>query len=102
MIDGGDPGRVQQAVVTGQLTQPSMAALRVAAEDPRDTALAAAYRYLQRAVGVIAVLLPLTVAVGSAVLGGGGVRGSISDYSPLFGFQRGVMVASRSQLGRPA
>lgn len=48
----------------------------------RDAELAAAYTYLQRAVGVIAVSLPMTLAVGHLVLGGEepGLRGSISAY----------------------
>lgn len=47
-----------------------------------DAELAAAYTYLQRAVGVIAVLLPATLAVGHLILGGDepGLRGSISAY----------------------
>lgn len=45
-----------------------------------DSALAAAYTYLQRAVGVIAVFLPFTLAVGNLVLGGKGLKGSISAY----------------------
>jgi hypothetical protein len=45
-----------------------------------DSALAAAYTYLQRIVGVIAVLLPVTVAVGDLILGGDDLQGSISAY----------------------
>lgn len=47
-----------------------------------DAELAAAYTYLQRAVGVIAVSLPGTLALGHLVLGGDqpGLRGSISAY----------------------
>jgi hypothetical protein len=45
-----------------------------------DSALAAAYTYLQQIVGVIAVLLPLTVAVGDLALGGDALQGSISAY----------------------
>lgn len=45
-----------------------------------DSELAAAYKYLQRAVGLIAVLLPLVLAIGNFVFGGNELRGSISDY----------------------
>jgi hypothetical protein len=47
-----------------------------------DAELAAAYTYLQRAVGVIAVALPATLAVGHLIIGGDdpGLRGSISAY----------------------
>lgn len=47
-----------------------------------DAELAAAYTYLQRVVGIIAVALPAAVVVGHGVLGEGDewVRGSISSY----------------------
>lgn len=96
MIDGVDSGRRQQASESGRLDQKSVAAFRAAeaSGDPNvraerleaaqayagDSALAAAYTYLQRAVGVIAVLLPLTVAVGSFLLDGKDLKGSISSY----------------------
>ena len=44
-----------------------------------DSELAAAYKYLQRAVGIIAVLLPATLIVGNFLFGGE-LLGSISAY----------------------
>lgn len=43
-------------------------------------ALAQAYSYLQKAVGLIAVTLPFVVAVGKPITGGHGMEGSISAY----------------------
>jgi hypothetical protein len=43
-------------------------------------ALADAYAYLQKAVGLIAVTLPFVVAIGNLVAGGSGLKGSISAY----------------------
>jgi hypothetical protein len=43
-------------------------------------ALADAYRYLQKAVGLIAVTLPFVVAIGHVLTGGHGIQGSISAY----------------------
>ena len=63
---------------------PAVAAAELAEGMARagDAELAAAYTYLQRAVGVIAVSLPATLALGHLVLGGDepGLRGSISAY----------------------
>jgi hypothetical protein len=49
------------------------------AEQSGEAALAAAYTYLQRAVGVIAVSLPIVVVVGNFLFGGE-LLGSISAY----------------------
>src|ERR1700724_1056910 len=43
-------------------------------------ALASAYSYLQKAVGLIAVTLPFAVAIGHVLTGGHGIQGSISAY----------------------
>jgi hypothetical protein len=43
-------------------------------------ALAGAYSYLQKAVGLIAVTLPFVVAIGHPLTGGHGMPGSISAY----------------------
>ena len=44
------------------------------------SALADAYAYLQKAVGLIAVTLPFVVAIGNPLTGGHGMEGSISAY----------------------
>jgi len=44
------------------------------------SALADAYSYLQKAVGLIAVTLPFVVAIGNPLTGGHGIEGSISAY----------------------
>lgn len=44
------------------------------------SALADAYAYLQKAVGLIAVTLPFVVAIGHPLSGGHGMKGSISAY----------------------
>jgi hypothetical protein len=44
------------------------------------SALADAYAYLQKAVGLIAVTLPFVVAIGHPLTGGHGMKGSISAY----------------------
>jgi hypothetical protein len=44
------------------------------------SALADAYAYLQKAVGLIALTLPFVVAIGHALSGGHGLKGSISSY----------------------
>src|SRR4029079_13659412 len=44
------------------------------------SALADAYSYLQKAVGLIAVTLPFVVAIGNPLTGGHGMKGSISAY----------------------
>jgi hypothetical protein len=44
------------------------------------SALADAYRYLQKAVGLIALTLPFVVAIGHLATGGDGLKGSISSY----------------------
>jgi hypothetical protein len=44
------------------------------------SALADAYSYLQKAVGLIAVTLPFVVAIGNPLTGGHGMEGSISAY----------------------
>jgi len=43
-------------------------------------ALAGAYSYLQKAVGLIAVTLPFVIAIGHVLTGGHGIQGSISAY----------------------
>jgi hypothetical protein len=43
-------------------------------------ALADAYAFLQKAVGLIAVTLPFVVVIGNLVTGGSGLKGSISAY----------------------
>jgi hypothetical protein len=45
-----------------------------------DSALAAAYTHLQKAVGLIAFLLPFVVAIGNFPFDGIGLKGSISAY----------------------
>ena len=68
-----------------QAPDPVVAAIEFAEGVARagDAELAAAYTYLQRAVGVIAVLLPATLVVGHLVIGDTdepGLQGSISAY----------------------
>jgi hypothetical protein len=95
MADGANPGR-PLAPEASRLAQQSADAFDAAADidDPTlkaekleeardaagDSALADAYTYLQKAVGLIAVLLPFTVAIGNLVFGGHGLKGSISAY----------------------
>ncbi len=45
----------------------------------------------------LTVLLSVAISIGTAK-----DSGAVGASKGLFGFQRGVMVASRSQLGRPA
>lgn len=61
---------------------PALAAVEFAEGLSRaaDAELAAAYTYLQRAVGVIAVLLPPALILGHLALGGKALLGSISAY----------------------
>ncbi len=54
--------------------------LREAQDLAGHSALADAYAYLQKAVGLIAVTLPFVVAIGHELSGGHGLRGSISSY----------------------
>jgi len=54
--------------------------LEVAQDLAGDAALAAAYRYLQVAVGIIAILLPFILVVGNYVFGSDKLLGSISAY----------------------
>jgi phosphatidylinositol-3-phosphatase len=55
-------------------------------------ALAESYAFLQRLVGIIAVLLPVVVALGDWVIDGHNVRGSISSY--YYGRTGGYFVGS--------
>jgi len=96
MINGAGKARPQPATESGRLAEESLAAFREAeaSQQPNvkaarleaaqalagDSALAAAYTYLQRAVGLIALFLPLTLAVGNFVFGGDELKGSISAY----------------------
>ena len=93
IIKSGGPGAESERLAeeseaafdrAGQAPDPTTAAIEFAEGVARagDAELAAAYTYLQRAVGVIAVSLPMTLAVGHLVLGGDepGLRGSISAY----------------------
>jgi hypothetical protein len=59
--------------------------LREAMDAARNSALAGAYLFLQRLVGLVAVALPFVVAVGAVVLGDDGIASSISAYyySPM-------------------
>jgi hypothetical protein len=93
IIKSGGPGSESE-----RLAQESEAAFERAEEAPNpvvaaiefaegvaragDAELAAAYTYLQRAVGVIAVLLPATLVVGHLLIPDDepGLRGSISAY----------------------
>ncbi len=61
---------------------PEVAALELAEAVAKagESELAAAYTYLQRAVGVLALLLPWTLATGHLALGGEGLLGSLSAY----------------------
>lgn len=54
--------------------------LEVAQDAAGDSALAGAYIFLQRLVGVIAVALPFVVALGALALGEDGLQSSISAY----------------------
>jgi hypothetical protein len=89
----GDPQPVSEA---GRLAAESAEAFRAAEVSPNptdkaekleaaqdlagDAALAAAYRYLQIAVGIIAILLPFVVVAGNYVFGSEELLGSISAY----------------------
>jgi hypothetical protein len=96
MVKGGDLGSRERPSEPARLAQKSAAAFEAAEASPdpsvkaekleaaqayaAESALAAAYTYLQRAVGLIAVSLPLVVAVGNRLLFGGEFQGSISAY----------------------
>lgn len=96
MVKGGDAGSAEHASESGRLAQKSAAAFEAAeaSVDPSakaeklaaaqayaaESALAAAYTHLQRAVGLIAVSLPLVIALGNRVFFGGELQGSISAY----------------------
>jgi hypothetical protein len=54
--------------------------LQEAQQLARYSALEDAYKFLQKAVGLIAVTLPVVVAAGHFVAGGTGFKGSISSY----------------------
>lgn len=58
----------------------------------REVVLADAYSFLQRVVGVIALALPVAVAVGDLAIDGRGIRGSISSY--YYGRTGGYFVGS--------
>lgn len=66
----------------GQASEPMVAAIEYAQGLAKagDAQLAAAYTYLQRAVGILAISLPATLAIGNLIFGGHGLRGSISAY----------------------
>jgi hypothetical protein len=96
MVEGDDPVTREHASGSGRLAQKSVAAFEAAEAtvDPSvkaakleaaqayaaESALAAAYTHLQKAVGLIAVSLPLVVAVGNRVFFDGELQGSISAY----------------------
>jgi hypothetical protein len=96
MIERADPASAEQASESARLAKKSAAAFEAAETsiDPSvkaekleaaqayaaESALAAAYTHLQRAVGVIAVSLPLVLAAGNRLLFGGEFQGSISAY----------------------
>ena len=69
-----------------------LATARVAAGD---SALAGAYTFLQKLVGLIAVSLPFVLAIGNALLGGDELEGSISHhyYTPMGNVFVGAMCA---------
>ncbi len=69
-------------VEASQAEDPDVVAIKFAEglEKAADAELAAAYTYLQRLIGLIAVLLPPTLIVGHALLGDTGLHGSISAY----------------------
>jgi hypothetical protein len=96
MVETVDPGSRDETSEAGRLAQASMAAFQEATEvraDPAQeaatlaaarelaglSALADAYQYLQRVVGIVAVLLPPVVAIGNFAFGGE-MKGSISAY----------------------
>lgn len=70
-----------------------MSVRRPVAVDP----LTEAYRFLQRVVGVIALLLPPVVYLGDLIIDGHGLRGSISSY--YYGRTGGWFVGSLCALG---
>jgi hypothetical protein len=92
----GDPVAADPTSEAGRLAQqsaeafedadrspdPQVKAVRLAAaqELAGDSELAAAYTYLQRVVGIIAVLLPAVLALGNMLFNGVELRGSISGY----------------------
>jgi hypothetical protein len=92
MIKGAGPGSESQRLAADSQAcferaeaadDPAVAAIEFAEglSKAGDAELAAAYTYLQRAVGVIAVGLPATLVLGHRVLSGDGwLRGSISGY----------------------
>lgn len=73
------------------------AKLAQAQDAARDSALAGAYVFLQRLVGVVAVSLPFVVAVGAVALGDNDIESSISAYyyTPM----GNVFVGALSALG---
>jgi hypothetical protein len=96
MADGGNQPPPGQGAEAGRLAQKSDSAFRAAEASPDpavkadrleaaqeyagDAALAAAYTYLQNAVGLIAVSLPFVLALGNLAFGADELQGSISGY----------------------
>jgi hypothetical protein len=96
MVETVDPGFREEPTEAGRLAKISAVAFRAAQDvkaDPGEqaaalataqqmaglSALAEAYQYLQRVVGIIAVSLPPVVALGNFAFGGE-LKGSISAY----------------------
>jgi heme A synthase len=111
MVDMVHPGSRDQDTEADRLARESAAAFRVAEATPDvgdkaaalrearklagDSALAAAYIYLQRVVGIIAVSLPAAVAIGNMLFDGVQLKGSISAYyyTPVGGVFVGALCA---------
>ncbi len=68
-----------------------------AGADDGSLPLADAYSYLQKVVGIIAVVLPFVVAIGDCLIDGHGIRGSISAY--YYGRTGNYFVGSLCALG---
>ncbi len=91
IVSGGGPGSQARRLSAqsdaafaraAAAADPATAALEFAEglKSAQDAQLAVAYTYLQRLVGVIAVLLPPVLVAGQRLIEGEGLRGSISAY----------------------
>jgi hypothetical protein len=111
MVDSVDPAPTDQATEAGRLAKESADAFQAAevTADPQDKAealgkaqmlaadssLAAAYTHLQQIIGIIALLLPVVVAIGNMGFNGIELKGSISAYyyTPMGGVFVGALCA---------
>ena len=73
-----------------------MTAIRDTTAPTRDT-LVHSYLFLRRAVGILGVLLPVVLIGGKALIQGGPLLNSISDY--VYSDMRGVLIGTMAALG---